>query len=79
MSLPVVPVSPADGLVPHASHVKHESPDSLSSVAGRVDVEDEMLRKLVNKTLNLYDVLQEERRETEDAKLAVSPFFDRMI
>ena len=37
-----------------------------------VEAEDEMLRKLVNKTLKLHDVLQEERREIEDAKLAVS-------
>lgn len=36
------------------------------------EVEDEMLRRLVNKSLKLHDVLQEERREIEDAKLAVS-------
>lgn len=36
------------------------------------DAEDEMLRKLVSKTLKLHDELQEERRENEAAKLAVS-------
>lgn len=74
MSLPVS--QPSRAVVSHNSQLimSPGSPDSSSlSVTSRtLAKEDEMLRKLVNQTLSLYDLLQEEKREIEDAKLAVS-------
>lgn len=42
-----------------------------SDATSQHQVEDEMLRKLMNKSCKIYDQLQEEKRKTDDAKLRV--------